>query len=355
VTTRLWFDVQTIDAAARSTYSPYAGQGEGLSYSARFVRPFAHLLASYEVYPAADLRTLRTIDPQSRIPMQVAHNLAIDQVRRTGDIALGLKAARLVPFGASGPLTYALHSAATVRQATDIARRYSHLFCDGLTIDLQVGRTRSVLRFSSVFPVPRAVADFAMSTWYTNRGYAGGGREIKLECWFSWPKPENTNEYDRTFPFATLCFGAPFDGFVFATDYLDARVPGADSTMHVLFCQHLDQQMEHLVRRQTFAAAIRGIAVRDLLHTTPSAAGVAKQLGISVRTLNRRLEGEGTSFRNVLDQLRQELALRYVGTPDMPLGEVASRLSFSHPEAFYRAFKRWTGESPLAYRRARHL
>jgi AraC-like DNA-binding protein len=113
--------------------------------------------------------------------------------------------------------------------------------------------------------------------------------------------------------------------------------------------------MNRLSRRQTFAGSIRGLAVRDLLREAPSAEGVAKQFGISVRTLNRRLEREGTSFRNILDELRQELALRYVGTHDMPLGEVASRLSFSHPEAFYRAFKRWTGESPLAYRRARHL
>jgi AraC-like DNA-binding protein len=194
-----------------------------------------------------------------------------------------------------------------------------------------------------------------MSCWFTNRGYHSVARESKVECRFSWPEPESTVEYERTFTNATLRFGALFDGFAFSSDYLEAPVPSADSGLHILLCQHLDQEVDRLSRRQTFAGSIRGIAVRDLLHSAPSAAGVAKQLGISVRTLNRRLEREGTSFRNVLDQVRQELALRYVGTHDMPLGEVASRLSFSHPEAFYRAFKRWTGETPLEYRRARRL
>jgi AraC-like DNA-binding protein len=324
-------------------------------YSARFTQPFAQLLQGYESYPDAALEALRAIDPDTRLPMQLAHDLALHQVRCTGDPDLGLKAARKMPFGASGPLTYALHSAATVRQAIEIARRYSHVFCDGLTIDLEIGRTRSVVRFASVLPVPRAVADFAMTCWYANRGYDSVARESKVECWFSWPKPESIAEYERTFPDAALRFGAPFDAFAFSSDYLEAPVPSADSTLHILLCQHLDQQVEHLARRPTFAGSIRGIAVRDLLHSAPCAAGVAKQLGISVRTLNRRLEREGTSFRNVLDQVRQELALRYVGTHDMPLGEVASRLSFSHPEAFYRAFKRWTGETPLEYRRARRL
>jgi AraC-like DNA-binding protein len=349
------FDVQTVDDANHAPDPEYDDRIDAPCYSARFIQPFARLLADYEAYPAAALRALNEVDPDSRIPMHVAHQLAFDQVRCTGDVALGLKAARLMPFGSAGPLTYALHSAATVRQAIEIARRYAHLFCDGLTIELDVERTRSIVRFASVIPVPRTVADFAMSCWFIDRGYSSVGREAKVECWFSWSKPEDTTEYDRTFTQANLRFGAPFDGFALSNDYLESPLPGADSTLHVLFCQHLDEQMDRLARRQTFAGSIRGLAVRDLTHETPSAAGVAKQLGISVRTLNRRLEREGTSFRNVLDQLRQELALRYVGTHDIPLSEVSARLSFSHPEAFFRAFKRWTGESPLAYRRARRL
>ena len=73
---------------------------------------------------------------------------------------------------------------------------------------------------------------------------------------------------------------------------------------------------------------------------------------MSTRTLERRLEREGTTFSDLLEDLRRRLALRYVANPAIPLGEIAFLLGFSHTTGFHRAFKRWTGETPLGYRRA---
>jgi len=82
---------------------------------------------------------------------------------------------------------------------------------------------------------------------------------------------------------------------------------------------------------------------------------VARELRISSRTLSRALEREGTTFTAVLDHLRCERALGYLGSREMGCSEIARQLGFSHVEGFYRAFKRWTGQTPLAYRRARRL
>jgi AraC-like DNA-binding protein len=71
---------------------------------------------------------------------------------------------------------------------------------------------------------------------------------------------------------------------------------------------------------------------------------------MSPRTLGRRLAEEGTTFSELLDDLRRQLALRYVGTETHGLSEVAFLLGFSDVAAFYRAFKRWTGRTPLQYR-----
>lgn len=78
-----------------------------------------------------------------------------------------------------------------------------------------------------------------------------------------------------------------------------------------------------------------------LLGSAPTVFSVAAQLRMSVRTLGRRLEAEGTTFSVVLDHLRRELALRYVAGKTMAITEIAFRLGFSHVEAFYRAFKQW--------------
>lgn len=322
-------------------------------YSGRFVEPFAELLESYERYPNKALQRLKTIDPDARIPMDVAHRLAVEQVEETADPDLGLKAARLMPFGRAGALAYAIHSAANIRKGVEVAARYAHLFCDGASIHFDVGSRQSVVRFASTTPLPRSVADFAMSCWYRSHMSGPVGQGNGLETWFSWSKPQSTAQYDCTFSRTSIRFGAPFDGFVFSSDCLDAPLPTADRALHAMLCEHLALTTEHLSRRRTFAGAVRDIVMRDLLHTTPSILSVSHHLRMSVRTLGRRLEHEGTTFSAVLDDLRRELAVRYVGNGDVALRDIPFRLKFSHPEAFRRAFKRWTGLTPVAYRRYR--
>ena len=71
---------------------------------------------------------------------------------------------------------------------------------------------------------------------------------------------------------------------------------------------------------------------------------------MSPRTLHRRLEDEGTSFRQVLGEVRRELAARHLSERQLAISEIAFLLGFSEPSAFHRAFKRWTGHAPLTYR-----
>lgn len=120
-----------------------------------------------------------------------------------------------------------------------------------------------------------------------------------------------------------------------------------------MLCEHVALTLGQSARRQTLAGRVREIASREMLQGSPTVFSVARELHMSARTLARRLEREGTTFSDLLDQLRQELALRYVGHHELAFTEIAFRLGFSHVEAFYRAFKRWTGQTPLTYRRAR--
>jgi AraC-like DNA-binding protein len=93
--------------------------------------------------------------------------------------------------------------------------------------------------------------------------------------------------------------------------------------------------------------------LKELEGGNPSAVRIASALHMSGRTLTRRLEDEGTTFKDLLDDLRKSLSLRYVGSTDLGLSEIAFLLGFSQSAAFHRAFKRWTQQTPLEYRRAR--
>ncbi len=324
-------------------------------YSARFVQPFAQVLSTYECFAVESLNKLRAIDPTTRIPAAIANELALRQVQQTGDADLGLKAGRLMPLGRAGALDYAMHSAATVREAIGVADRYTRLFSDLLTIRLELDGDRANVRVEVGIAAPRTVPDFTMSAWFTNHTPKPLPAAAHLECWFAHPRPDDTDEYERTFAPAALRFNAPCYGFSFGREYLDAPLATADPVLHAVLCEHVALTLTQLSKRKTLAARVREIAMRELLHGTPTVFSVARQLRMSARTLGRRLEREGTTFSVLLDHLRHELALRYVGSHEIAFTEVAFRLGFSHVEAFYRAFKRWTGQTPLTYRRARGL
>jgi AraC-like DNA-binding protein len=321
--------------------------------TARFVAPFAQVLSTYESYDAHSLRRLKAIDPESRIPTQVANWLLVDQVAQTRDPDLGLKAAREMPLGVAGALDYAMHSAATVRRAIEVGARYARLFNDTLTIHLEVDGDRAIVRMRCEVPQPRAAYDFGMSAWYANHLRAFLRDDAGLECWFEHGKPSNTSEYDRTFDRAALRFGAPSYGFTFDRTRLDAPLATANSATHVVLCGHVALAMAQLATQHSLTARVREHALQELLEGEPSAPRVARRLRMSARTLGRHLEREGTTFTALLDDVRHELALRYVGAHGLGFADIGARLGFAHVEAFYRAFKRWTGQTPLAYRRAR--
>ncbi|MCP5068829.1 MAG: helix-turn-helix transcriptional regulator, partial [bacterium] len=83
----------------------------------------------------------------------------------------------------------------------------------------------------------------------------------------------------------------------------------------------------------------------------PAIRSVAPQLGLSVRTLQRRLEERGTLYRDLVARVRFQLARRYLEETSTELGEIALLLGYSERSAFDHAFRRWTGQTPRGFRR----
>ena len=328
--------------------------GDGPCHSARFVEPFAKVLSTYDGYPLESLGRLKAIDPESRIPAAVANEWVVRQVERTGDVDLGLKAGSSLVFGQGGVLDYAMHSAATLGASTRVAHRFARLFSDVLDVYPRVEGHRAAVHIDIGPAVPRPVADFAMSAWFRNHISQQLRNVPRVECWFAHAEPEDRTAYERAFAPAVLRFGAPHYAFAFAREGLDTPLFGADPVLHDVLCEHATSTLRRL-RIRSYTGRVLEIAHRELMCGTPTAFSVARQLGISARTLGRRLGVEGTTFSALLDRTRCEIALGYVAGDEMSLTEIAFRLGFSHVEALHRAFKRWTGQTPLSYRRAHEL
>lgn len=129
-------------------------------------------------------------------------------------------------------------------------------------------------------------------------------------------------------------------------------VPAADAELSRIVTAHADGLLERLGSpAASWSDRVRRALLQGLDGERATLPAVARQLGLSERSLQRRLRDEGTGFAPLLDAVRHELALRWVGEGRLALGEVAYLLGFSEPSAFHRAFRRWTGTTPQAMRR----
>jgi AraC-like DNA-binding protein len=238
-----------------------------------------------------------------------------------------------------------------VKDSIRVAERFSALIASPFSVSLETCGRRSIIRLDDTIPWSRTLADFAVSAWYKTHAADELPHDAKLEVCFPYAAPPDRSAHVRLFRDATLTFDAPFLGFAFDAACGDMPMRVADRGVHELVCARAETLLSSLSRSASVTRAARAFidrATRDGDMATVES--VAKKLHLSERTLSRRLESEGTTFAAELDASRQALAVWLVDQPGRSFPDIAYRLGFSHTESFFRAFKRWTGRSPSAYR-----
>jgi AraC-like DNA-binding protein len=323
------------------------------SCSARLVQPFLRLVSAHQIDRDLVPRDFWATGADGRISLEAAHAMLDGGVERLRDDQLGLKLGRTMCFGEGGAFDYAVRSAPTVRDAVDVAARYSRLLTDSFLVWFEAWRSQAVIRLSDESSTwTRSAADFAMSAFYKIHLSDVVPAGSQLECWFPYPMPADISAYQRTFFNTTLKFGAPFFAFAFNRSYEKAPMPGADAVLHAVHCERVDSLLADLSAARALKIRVRRLIEQEIQYSRGATVPrVARALRMSRRTMSRRLEREGTSFAEELDNARRQLALVFVNDGETPLKEVAFKLGFSHAESFHRAFKRWTGETPLTYRK----
>lgn len=323
-----------------------------LCYAARLVLPFTRLLKGYAQVPEAVLTELEALDPDTRIPIATVHELLRIAVELTQDPDLGLKAARQLTPGDHGALEYAARSASTWRASLLCVARYTRLLNDALRYSVDEEGEWAHIRLESSVAMPRTAADFQSAAFLVGSSFFWPvGSVPQLSVSFMHPRPDNVEQYIQTFGPCALHFEAPWSGFTIPRKYLDHEVISADPKLHTLIRSHAEALLAELPRAKSLTEKVRELVAEALAGGAPSFQQIAQKLGQAPRSLARRLEEEGVTYRQLVDELRQKLALRYVGDSELPLSEVAFLLGFSQAAPFHRAFKRWTQQTPLDYRR----
>ncbi|HDZ55337.1 MAG TPA: AraC family transcriptional regulator [Pseudomonas xinjiangensis] len=175
------------------------------------------------------------------------------------------------------------------------------------------------------------------------------GQRIRLEeVTFAYPQPPHASEYELLFP-CSRRFSAGRTSLLFHARYLDMPLLQDERTLK----QFLQHSPADLLARpdggDSLTSQIRRLLGRDC-QQWPDLESVARQLHSSPQTLRRRLREEGSSFQELKDYLRRDLAIYHLGRNELDIQAIAEQLGFSEPSAFHRAFKKWTGLTPGAYR-----
>jgi AraC-like DNA-binding protein len=324
------------------------------SCSALLILPFVSLFREDRRIPRRMRALLENPAPDARIPYATVRTLLDAAVRLSGDEAIGLRAATQVRRGDVGALAYATLSAANVEQGLRVASRYIRLLNDTLRLSLTVAHGRAQMIFENSVAVPRPAADFQLAAVVLAQLQAWEALpEGGLDVYFEYGEPADLSVHRQVFGAARLLFGAPFSGFAFAASYLRSRLRTADPSLHALIRKHAELALSELPPVEGFSERVRQLLGAELSGGNPNAARIASLLQISESTLSRRLEREGTTFSALLDELRLRFATRFLADPHFDVGDIALLTGFSRVSAFYRAFRRWTGCTPLEYQRAR--
>jgi AraC-like DNA-binding protein len=225
---------------------------------------------------------------------------------------------------------------------------------DVLVVTVEERNPRALIRLDNRMELSREARDFQVGSLYRafscvwDSGAAAGARVL-----FTHEAPASLDEYVATFDGRPIEFGAPLSGFELDAAWLDAPLATAEPRLHALLVDQADRMLALPRHADDVRGRVQRAIASELSEGDPSICRIAEKLHMSPRTLERRLEREGTTFSAVQDALRRDLALRYVENASLELTEVAFLLGFSQTTGFHRAFKRWTGQTPLEHRRAR--
>ena len=271
-------------------------------------------------------------------------------VEETGDPLIGLRCAPVQPLGSLGLVGHLILACATVRQALACLCEHVSLVLPTATarLDATPDRVRLQLHLTAgERPVPPQRYDYVAALVLRVIQWLIGHPVPPRLIHHPAPMGPHAARYAELFN-APVRFAQPVSAMDFAAEDLEVALPTANP-MVAEWCARLTADIEQS-RRGQLRVRVKKVLVELLPKGDPRREDVADALHMSERTLQRRLAEEGTHFQELVDATRRELAQQFLSAGRLSPKEMSFELGFSDPSNFYRACKRWFGQSPKMLR-----
>jgi len=232
--------------------------------------------------------------------------------------------------------------------------RYLPLLGDGARCSLEIdGKiARSCFWFDPRLRIHEAAYEFVIAIGVLRaRRITRIARLAPIEVHFMHEQPKDITRHQQLFA-CPIRFGADVTQIVMSAKFLDTPMAGAEPALNELLSREADRMLASLPRARRASERVEAelSAYPDL--RSASAERIARKLGMSTRTLHRKLLAEGTTYRAIIDRVRAAAALYRLEHSEQPIAEIAHALGFGSPQSFHRAFKRWTGTTAQRRRTA---
>jgi len=270
-----------------------------------------------------------------------------------GDDLLGFHLARDFELGEIGLPYYVMASSGSLAEALRNAERYSAIANEG--VRLKVRADRDVVIEIEYANVDRSSDRHQIEFWLVALvricRKITDGRWAPLRIGVRHSRKGTPPEF-RSFLGCDIDFGNGADEIVLSKSVHSLPAVGSDPHLHNLLVGYANEVLAHRSSRSTASVRTRveDVLIKLLPHGRANAPEVGRQLGMSRRTLTRALSSEGTSFSEVLEQLREVLATRYLREQELPISQIAWLLGYREMSSFTHACKRWTGMTPRRLR-----
>jgi AraC-like DNA-binding protein len=308
-------------------------------------------LDTYALLAAAQIDPAELEGPGARVATEKISCLWELASVRSDDPAIGLAQHHVARPAAFDVVGYAMMSCSNLREAFERLIRYLLILSDALTITMseeRAGYRMTFVLLGGDRPVPRQRIEFIFITVISFCRWISGREVHPLVVDLPYPTPDDPAPYRAAFR-CPVSFDASSASMLFANADLTTPLPTSNPLLAELHERFAGEYLGHFDHAQT-SYRVREVIIRRLPVGEPRRDEVAGELCMSERTLQRRLEEEATSFIELLDDTRRELAEQYLGRLHLSLGQAAYLLGFADQSSFFRACRRWFDLSPGQYR-----
>lgn len=293
--------------------------------------------------------------PDAKANMEQCTKVWEVALRHTGDHFLGLHMGEVTPPGLAGMVGYLMESSPDLLTAYQSLQQFHKVMtnAEDVFLEIQDAEARYYVEPAAIWHLlsveaARQMVDHSMSASVHINKMLIGKMIYPLRILLRYPRPQNIGEYLRIFKCEPL-FNQNCNCLVYRLRDMKTPIIGHNPILNKFFRELLEKEILKTHRRESFANEVRRAILQNFDQVLPQLNDIVQCLHISSRTLQRKLQEEGTSFQQIFESVKLELAIAMLKNPSLTVNEIAYKLGYAEPSVFRRAFKKWTGTSPKAY------